>query len=180
MLLIPATFLDDPSLPITPDGFAATAHDNNQYFNDGSYGSVSFLTTITPVIRLPQRKEYYSEFLDTDLWNDAAAAALALGYDASQYQFHYVLFNSIPGVYFGGRSDFLLNGAAGALTHELGHNFGLGHANFWDTRGNAPLPAQPPPPVGPYPFDPDSILGHADINAPVPPGGGDPFGNSLE
>src|SRR5205085_3289053 len=122
-------------------------------------------TTVTPYLLLPEKKIYYGEFLDFGaLFVDAALKAQSLGYDLNIYDFGYVLFTSIAGVTFGGRSDGLLVGGGGAISHELGHNFGLAHANFWDTRGNRPLPPQPPF----YPFDPDSIIGHDDINAPFP------------
>src|SRR5258707_6987610 len=99
--------------------------------------------------------------------DDALAVAKTLGFDIGFYDFRYILFTSIAGVTFGGRSDGLLVGGGGAISHELGHNFGLAHANFWDTRGNRPPPMQPAPPLPPYPIDPDSLNGHDDIHAPA-------------
>src|SRR4030095_11160097 len=49
----------------------------------------------------------------------------------------------------------------GAISHELGHNFGLAHANWWNV-GKPPAPNNP----NNLPFDRDSQVGHYDINAP--------------
>src|SRR4029079_2451753 len=59
----------------------------------------------------------------------------------------------------------LLNGHPEALTHSLGHDFGLGDAYSWDPSGRTP--PRPVPPFWPVllPVDPDSVIGHGDINA---------------
>ncbi|MDB6029669.1 MAG: hypothetical protein JWM16_7, partial [Verrucomicrobiales bacterium] len=160
LLLIPVTFADDPRPPITQDAAEQALRANNQYFVEGSYGNASFFSTVTPPMALPQRKVFYGEFLDQALFSDAVAAAAAAGYDVGQYGYIYVIFNPIPGVNFGGRSDGLLNGSVGSITHELGHNFGLGHANYWDVSGTTPGPTNN------LPVDRDSEVGHSDVNAP--------------
>ncbi len=167
LLLMPVLFADDPRPPSSIDAIYALGESNNRFFVEGSYDTASFDTTVTPFLRLPEKKIYYGEFLDFALLGDAETLATSLGYDISFYDFRYVLFTSIAGVTFGGRSDGLVVGGGGAISHELGHNFGLAHANFWDTRGNRPLPVQPAPPLPPYPFDQDSLVGHDDINAPT-------------
>jgi uncharacterized delta-60 repeat protein len=165
LLMAPVTFVDEPRPPVTADNVQAVGRNNNQYMVDNSYNTISFNTTVTPTFRLPQAKYYYGEFLGA-LRSDAFRLAADAGYNLSEFDYAYVIFPSIPGVGFGGRSDGLLQGGAGAITHELGHNLGLGHASYWDTRGNDPLPDQPRPPQPPYPFDLGSLVGHEDINAP--------------
>ncbi len=165
LLYIRVTFADDPIPPQSDNGAQSTVKANNQYFNEGSYNTVWWESTVTPVIRLPQRKNFYGES-PGGLLGDAAAGAAALGYFSSDYFYTYVLCNSLPQYKFGGLSSGILNGSPGALSHELGHNFGLPHANFWQPEGRQPGPVQPPNPQPPYPIDPDSLIGHNDINAP--------------
>ena len=166
LLYIRVLFADDPLPPQSDDGAEATAKANNNYFNQGSYNTVWWETTVTPLVRLPQRKNFYGES-PGDLLGDAAAGAAALGYFSGDYYSpFYVLCNSLPQYQFGGLSSGILNGSPGALSHELGHNFGLPHANFWQPEGNVPGPVQPPNPQPPFPIDPDSLIGHNDLNAP--------------
>jgi uncharacterized repeat protein (TIGR01451 family)/uncharacterized delta-60 repeat protein len=165
LLYMPVLFADDPMPPQDSDGAYATADANNRFYTEASYGTVNFFTTVTPPLRLPYRKIYYGENV-SQVYQDGAAVAATLGYFAWQYDFAYVMFNSVaPQATFGGRSDGLLNGSAGALTHEIGHNIGLGHANYADLSGANPghpqLRNQPF-----YPIDEDSLIGHDDVNAP--------------
>ncbi len=166
LLYIRVTFADDPVVPQSDDGAQATVKANNRFFNEGAYGTVWWQSTVTPVIRLPQRKNYYGENIGA-LLSDAAAGAAELGYFTSDYYSpHYVLCTSMPQWLFGGLSSGVLNASPGALSHELGHNFGLPHANFWQPEGTLPGPVQPRN-LPPYPIDPDSLIGHNDLNAPA-------------
>ncbi len=170
LLYIRVTYADQPQIPQSEDAAYATAAANNRFFNTGSYNSVWWETTVTPVIRLPQSKVYYGD--DGNLIGDALAGAAALGYFSSDYYMYYVLTTSMPQFLFGGISSGILNNSPGALTHELGHNFGLPHANFYQPEGRNPGPTNNTP----FPTDPDSILiGHNDINAPVGRGGAPKF-----
>src|SRR5205085_7156062 len=90
LLYIRVTFADDPIPPQSDNGAQATVKANNQYFNEGSYNTVWWESTVTPVIRLPQRKNFYGES-PNDLLGDAYAGAAALGYFSSDYFFTYVL-----------------------------------------------------------------------------------------
>jgi uncharacterized delta-60 repeat protein len=166
LLYIRVTFADDPVVPQSDDNAQATVKANNRYFNEGAYGTVWWESTVTPVIRLPQRKNFYGESMSA-LLSDAAAGAAELGYFTSDYYSpHYVLCTSMPQWLFGGLSSGILNASPGALSHELGHNFGLPHANFWQPEGTLPGPVQPQN-QPPYPIDPDSLIGHNDLNAPA-------------
>ena len=181
LLYMPVLYADDPRPPQTFDQAQATAKANNQYYNDGSYGTVHWETTITPPIRLPQKANYYGENVAATR-TDARVVAATMGYFYQDYFEDYVLFNSLPQAGFGGRSDGLLNGSPGAISHELGHNFGLPHANYWDVTGAKPGPVQPT--NGPvYPIDADSLVGHYDINAPYLTGKSGPseeYGNPYD
>lgn len=165
LLLMPVLYADDPVPPATQDSLQATAAANNRFYVEGSYGTISWQTTVTPPLRLPYGKLFYGENLPQTR-SDALAVAATLGYFGDDYDQSYVVFNSQPQAKFGGRSDGLLNGGAGAISHELGHNLGFGHANYWEVSGRTPGPVQPRPPQQPYPIDIDSLIGHDDVNAP--------------
>ena len=180
LLYIRVSFADDPVPPQSDDGAYATVQGNNRYFNEGSYGTVWWETKVTPIVRLPQRKHYYGE-KNGALLSDAVTGAAALGYFL-EGSFYYVLCNTMPQYDFGGISSGILNGSPGALSHELGHNFGLPHANFWQPEGRV---LGPPQLTNNYPIDPDSLIGHNDINAPFPTSntGGEPsqeYGNQHD
>jgi uncharacterized delta-60 repeat protein len=172
LLYIRVLFADDPVPPQSDNGAQATAQANNRYFYEGSYGTVWWESTITPLVRLPQRKNFYGENPGA-LLGDAAAGAALLGYFTSDYYSpHYVLHNTLVQYDFGGLSSGILNASPGALTHELGHNFGLPHADLWRAHGSQPGPVQPQN-LPPWPIDPDSLIGHYDVNAPAILGRGD-------
>ncbi len=168
LLFMPVLFADDPVVPISQDSLQAVAEANNRYYVEASYGTISWQTTVTPPLRLPYSKIYYGENVG-QTHGDALAVAATLGYFGNDYTESYVVFNSLPQISFGGRSDGLINGggSAGAITHELGHNLGFIHANYWNVGGATPGPVQPPnPPTPPWPIDIDSLIGHDDVNAP--------------
>ena len=172
LLYMPVIFADDPIPPESPDSSWGIIANNERFFKENSYGAVDWISDVTPLIRLPQRRILYGESLgsltsgNSSLVGDASAIAYSMGY-VNQYSEYYVVFPNISEATFGGRSDGLLNGGGGALPHELGHDFGLGHANYIDTSGKNPGPTQPRAPTPPYPIDADSLIGHDDINAPV-------------
>ena len=167
LLYMPAVFADDPMPPQSQDAAQATCANNARIYKENSYGAVDWISDVTPLLRLPQRKAAYADGIagttPVSVLFDALAIAASLGY-VGPYDDAYVLFNTLrPVVSFGGRSDGLLNGSPGALAHELGHSsFGWIHANYMDTSGT-----NPGPPDNRYPTDPDSAIGHDDVNAPI-------------
>jgi hypothetical protein len=120
----------------------------NDFFVEGSYGNVYLLTTVTPLLVLPRSEAWYNggggdEY---DVRTDAQTAARQLGYDTSQFDLDVVVYNGGPGSfgglgYVGGKGAWLKSITAGVACHELGHNFGLWHANSWDTGGRSVIGA---------------------------------------
>lgn len=114
----------------------------NDFMVESSYGNLYLLTTVSPLIVLPRTESWYksgggSEFV---LQTDAQLVAKKLGYDVSQYDHDIVAYTGGPGTfsglgYVGSRGIWLRTITAGIASHELGHNFGLWHANSWDTGG---------------------------------------------
>ena len=124
------------------------------YYDVVSYGKTSINATVTAsTYRMPQTAEAYATGdLTSQLYTDATTAASA-DYAVSSYQHVMILFarlNSISGSKFtwaglgsvgGGRT--WINGYYDfrVTAHELGHNYGLYHANLWQVADGNPASA---------------------------------------
>jgi uncharacterized delta-60 repeat protein len=163
LLLIPAQFADEADPPATRQAAENAGLGVHNYYNRASYGYEQMRWTVVPGVKLPQRMAVYDETGDGRIINDAIALATAQGYNVGAFDFVYVITTAIPSARFGGISSGLVFGAgAGVLIHEIGHNNGLGHANLF----NNARPANPTQPNPALPFDPDSVIGHPDVNGP--------------
>jgi len=124
------------------------------YYRASSYGKVTMTFTVTPQLyRLPQTAaEYATAGLEFKLYDDATAAAAA-DYGLTNYDKVLVLFSWLGGIpnsqiQFGaltliGTPIVCINGEFDfrVVAHELGHTYGLFHANFWQTSDNDPISA---------------------------------------
>ncbi len=120
----------------------------NGFYSESSYGRAGFAlvgqgSDYTPTFRMPTNASYYgTNNLYNQLRTDARNAATAAGYVLDNYNFDLICMGSVPGFnwsglgYVGATGAWLRNSfGTGVSAHELGHNFGLNHANFWDTSG---------------------------------------------
>ncbi len=145
LLFIRVAFPDDPSEPITEAGAIHLMNQVNQVYVGYSYNTTSIISDVTPLLMLPQAKTYYSGQSVLTLQADARAAALGVGFDTANYDFDIVRNNPIPGSTFafagqasiGGKGLVLQNSLLYVVVHELGHNYGLWHANFWNASGDS-------------------------------------------
>jgi hypothetical protein len=141
VLYIRVNFPDDLTEPLSETAAAAAMNGVNSFYTENSYDLTSLTATITPVITLPQTKAYYSGDPGL-LLNDARAWAKKAGFVTANYDRDIVALTSVPGynwgglAFVGGKGVWLQSYGVGVTAHELGHNYGLWHANFWDTTTN--------------------------------------------
>ncbi|HEX4350182.1 MAG TPA: PKD domain-containing protein, partial [Verrucomicrobiae bacterium] len=141
VLYMRVNFPDDLTEPITEAGAYSAMDGVNAFYNAVSYDLAALDTTVTPVVTLPQTKACYSAD-PTLLLADARATMKLAGYDTANYDRDIVAFTTVPGytfgglAYVGGKGVWLQSMGSGVTAHELGHNYGLWHANFWDATTN--------------------------------------------
>lgn len=122
------------------------------FYRQQSYNRTGFApfgasgSAMTPILRMPNTAAYYGARDAADLRTAARAAATTAGYNLSSYSFDAICLGAVPGFAWAGlgyvgapgcwiRASF--DAAGGVVAHELGHNYGLFHANFWDTGGES-------------------------------------------
>lgn len=121
-----------------------------QYYDEVSYGRTQIAATYVPaVVRLTNSISAYTNNFNA-LLRDARDGAAAIGYNYADYDLYVVLTaeNATNGNFsYAGKAKV---GAAGAhlvmsyytlrtAGHELGHNYGLWHANYWRTDSDWPV-----------------------------------------
>jgi uncharacterized delta-60 repeat protein len=182
VLFMRATFADDHSEPIS-FGEATTLMDTvSQYFLEASYNTTHLIPTITPILQLPQVRRWYGAQGPQALLDDARVAAKLAGFAPENYDLDVVRHQNVPEftwgglAYVGGRGAWLQSSAFPTAAHELGHNLGLWHANFWRT-DRGPISVNYPDNPENLPYDPDAVVGHASIFGP---GGDMEYGNPFD
>ncbi len=149
VLLMRIDFSDAPGEPVSPDGTTlTTAYGQsllntqvNEFYKTNSYNATSIAGTVTKVLRMPRTASSYgSSGNPLPMLDDARAAAARAGYDVDSYNLDIVAFKRIEaftwaGLGYIGAKGSWLNGyfTIRETSHELGHNFGLNHANLWKT-----------------------------------------------
>ncbi len=152
LLYIRVTF---PDHLIDPQS-EAECHDSLRQMADWiaqtSYGRWYYTYTVAPLIVLPYPESWYVQHQtdgasgDSMLRGHAITLARAAGYDNLAYDNEVIRWNGAVGPYggsagVGGRNMNLKTNSVGTFLHELGHNLGLWHANYWQT--------SPPSSIGP-------------------------------
>jgi len=111
------------------------------FFSTNSYGQTSMTATVTPLLRLPQPSTFY-RMNDNyhGLRSDAIRAAADAGYALTAYNLDIVTFKALYSGWagrgsVGGRGNWLNGNFSARVTeHELGHNYGVWHANYWSAQ----------------------------------------------
>jgi uncharacterized delta-60 repeat protein len=164
-LYLRVVFADNTLEPISESQAYDEMNAVNDFYVEASYNKTAIIPTVTPVLKLPQPIMYYAAQGAGAILADATVVAKTVGFDAANYDFKLVRHPPVPGFDWGGLGGgttcWLQYNGAGLIVHELGHCYGLGHANYWETR-RAPLPPNP----NNLPFDNDSLIGHDNIIGP--------------
>lgn len=162
-LVIRVDFSDLPGTPTNSGGqtvtpaFATNLVNGavNTFMDDASYhkAAVTLNTAdVTGVLRMPRTAAYYAtNDAYVQMQDDALAAAQTAGFTTDNYDRHLLVFSSLRGI-TGSQFTWAglgwivgsftwYNGAfdARVVPHELGHNYGLRHANLWQVSGNNPV-----------------------------------------
>lgn len=151
LIFIRVDFSDLPGAPFSLFAGTNMVEALNEFYSVSSYGRTGFRplgdgTEVTETFRMPKTAAAYGNNDASGLRTAARAAARAAGYVLEDFDFDLICMGSVPGFDWAGlgviggpgawiRSSF--GGDAGVPAHELGHNFGLNHANFWDTSGQS-------------------------------------------
>jgi len=150
LIFIRVDFSDLAGTPFTDAMGTNMVAGLDAFFREQSYGKTGFApmgpagSAMTATLRMPRTAAYYGSVDPAELRTAARNAATAAGHSLGSYSFDLVCFGAVPGYAWAGlgyvgapgawiRASF--DAAAGVIAHELGHNFGLSHANFWDTGG---------------------------------------------
>ena len=153
VLYLPTTYLDQNAVPSTEAKSYELLRDVSDFYSKSSYGKLTLVSTVTPPIKLPHTEAWYIQ-RDTSNGGDidgegvshshARAAARRMGFDDANYDCVVMRHEGGPGSYGGlggGGSVWLRGDSVGVLAHEIGHCFGLAHANFWNTAGTSAIGA---------------------------------------
>jgi alpha-tubulin suppressor-like RCC1 family protein len=143
-LYIRATFPDNPVDPQNEQECYDMLKAANDYVVQTSYGRCYFTFAVPPLVVLPYPLAWYSKY-DTDvgggdtlIQNQAIQIAKSMGYDSANYNLRAVRWSGGPGSYGGSASVGaagmrMKTSSSGTFIHELGHNLGVWHANYWRT-----------------------------------------------
>lgn len=153
LLYLRVAFPDSMQDPQSEASVYNTLKQVTDYYMDSSYGRFYITPTVAPLVVLPYPEAWYrvaqvsatqgGEFV---LRNHALEIAKRMGYDTNNYDLDVVEYRGGPGSfgglgYVGGKGVWVKTSAIGVLAHELGHNLGLWHSNYWQTN--------PPSLIGP-------------------------------
>lgn len=177
LLYIRVRFSDDVADPNTFEQSQTDLDQASADLNRISFGQYSFDSVITPVFSLSATADSYTG-QSALLQSDARRVAAAAGYRFEEYDLDVIRHNPAPGFpggygTIGQRGVWLQVAGPEVIVHEIGHNLGLSHANFWDTGTPSSSPKISPPfPSGTnegregHEFDADSLLGHDSMIGP--------------
>jgi hypothetical protein len=146
LIFIRVDFPDKQGETISTEKVREIMDQVNAFYEANSQGKTSIVTDITPVFRLPQSVEWYAATGKNNggrskaVVTDARLAARTAGYDINSYQLEIVncrtlvVGDSQSGGAIAAKGLFLVGlYGLGITAHELGHNYGLGHARLWLT-----------------------------------------------
>ncbi|HMJ90047.1 MAG TPA: hypothetical protein VK530_09535, partial [Candidatus Acidoferrum sp.] len=151
VLVIPMTFADQNDTQSSESALYQMMRNVGEHYANASYGKLTLLTTVTPPIILPHNEAWYIQ-KDTSNGGSidglglehshARAEARKMGFEDDEYDCIVVRLRGGPrtaGGWGGGRSVWIYSDGVDVTAHEIGHVFGLAHANFWNTGGTSAI-----------------------------------------
>ena len=143
LLYIRAAFPDTLKEPQSEAAAYEMLRASSDFLIENSYGKLSLVPTVTPLLILTKTEAYYTQKgNEYELRDDALALAREMGYDVDSYDLDTVAYIGGPGGfkgmgYVGAKGVWIKGISSQTECHELGHNFGVWHSNFWDTEGRS-------------------------------------------
>lgn len=140
VLGIRIAFSDAPAAtPYSQLGLLQDFQSSSNTIRDMSFGKTWIIPTVTGVIVLPNPKSFYEANSNEKLAADAKTVAAVAGFPTANYDIFVLCFPALnrisptPAFASINGPDQWVNGlgVASINTHELGHNYGIGHANAW-------------------------------------------------
>jgi hypothetical protein len=151
LLIVRVDFSDLAGAPLSDTAATNMLNGIDSFYREQSFGKTGFRklgegSVLTTTLRMPKTAAVYGASDASVLRTDARNAARTAGVVLSNFDFDLICFGAVPGFNWAGlgyvgapgswiRASF--DAAGGVAAHELGHNFGLNHANFWDTGGQS-------------------------------------------
>ena len=148
-IMFRVAFSNLPTPDITSNQLVTVHAGVDTYWRINSYGKTSLaeLQRGSEIVQVTLSTNY--QFYDDQAgpFRDAVrAAATAQGVDLSKFDFDIVYSGSgrpsfsFGGLGFvGGPGSWVVGASRGITAHELGHNLGFPHANYWDTGGQSAI-----------------------------------------
>jgi Immunoglobulin domain/Bacterial Ig domain/PKD domain/Carboxypeptidase regulatory-like domain/Metallo-peptidase family M12B Reprolysin-like len=142
LLYVIVQYSDQSSPPTSRSTAESALSQVNQYYQIQSYQQTSVTGTVTDPIILSESSNYYMSVGAAQLYNDAVAAARLAGWDADAYDFVFIRHVGGPGglgtALVGQKGAWVQSDNWTVIAHELGHNYGLNHANAWRPSTSSP------------------------------------------
>ena len=151
LLMIRCDFSDLAGAPFSDSAGTNMLNGIASFYLEQSFGKTTFRplgggSAMTATFRMPKTAAVYGASDPSVLRSDARNAARAAGFNTASFDFDLICVGAVPGFNWAGlgyvgapgawvRAAF--DAAGGTSAHELGHNFGLNHANAWDTGGQS-------------------------------------------
>jgi hypothetical protein len=147
VLYVIARCADESGYPQSVSSADSSMAAVDQYYRTTSWNKTRLSWEVIQVVLPRTRAQYSVGGGDSLLLDDARAAAAALDakYALHNWHFDLVRHSQLYGWagqgYVGGKGTWLQSDAPGVAIHELGHNYGLWHANFWNTNETSTIGA---------------------------------------